>query len=248
VDLRSLSLGERIAAVCGVVLFVLTFVPWLEQTDASGASTAVSAWTLFAIVDVLLVLLALAAAALPLARAAGAELPIRPSNKTILTRIGLVTLAVTVAFFLEGDKAWGIWLAVLASAGILYGAMTMPEEEGRSPRRRERARPPAAGEGYEEPPPGMERWRETVGDLGEEEPSSGRAPAGRRDRGSEPPDLDAEGPPRARRERARPTWDDDEPWGSDEPRREREPGETGSSSAEGRGRRRPPEVPRSEEP
>jgi hypothetical protein len=238
VDLRSLSLGERIAAVCGVVLIVLTFVPWLQDSHA---------WTLFGIVDVLLTLLALTAVALPIARAFGAEPPVRPTNRTIILRAGIVALIISLAYLIEAvaSAQVGLWLAPLAAAGIVYGAITMPEEEDRFARGRDRGRRPPAGEDYEEPPPGMGRWRETVGDLGEEEPRPGRAPAGRRERGSEPSDLDAEGPPRARRERPRATWDDEEPWAADEAPGEREPGRSGS--AEGR-RRRPPEVPRSEEP
>jgi hypothetical protein len=241
VDLRLVSLGERIAAASGAVLFVLTFVPWLEETDAAGGTRAVSAWSLFSIVDVLVALLALVVVALPIARAAGAELPIRPSNKEILTRIGLVVLVVTVAFFLEGDKAWGIWLAVLASAGILYGAMTMPEEEERSVRRRERTRRPLAEENFEEPPPGMEHWRERAGHPGEEE-----EPASERKRG-----LAEEGPLGAPDRGSDLPWDEEEPRREQaadrpEPRRERDLGRS-EPSTEVRGRRRPPEVPPSED-
>ena len=166
-DLQSLSLGEKIAAGSGAAFFLFLFVSWLE---------ALTAWQLFDIVDVLLALLALVAVALPLAKAAGAELPIRPSNKAILTRIGVVVLTVTVAFFLEGaDRGVGIFLSVLAAAGILYGAVTMPGEEA-PPRRRDRSRPARTSRDFEERPPGMESWRDSAHD--EEGPENSESGVG----------------------------------------------------------------------
>ncbi len=161
-DLKTLSLGERIAAVSGVALFGLLFFSWLENRNA---------WELFSITHVLLALLALAALALPLARAVGSGPRSGASMPAILTRIGIVTLTITAVFLLEGeDRHVGIFLAVLASAGILYGGITTPGAEasrggrGRErPRRgeRERGRPrrPLATEDFEQPPPGMESRR-----------------------------------------------------------------------------------------
>jgi hypothetical protein len=186
VDLRSLSLGEKIAAGCGAVYFVCLFLSWLE---------GLTAWELFDIVDVLLALLALVAVVLPLARAAGRELPVSPSNKAILTRIGVILVTVTVAFFLEGaERGIGIFLALLAAVGVLYGAISTPGEETRS-RRRERSRRPLAEQDLEEPPPGMESWRrggllddesESVGSgasAAESEPTETRSPRARPERG-----------------------------------------------------------------
>jgi len=183
-DLQSLSLGEKIAAGSGAAFFLFLFVSWLE---------ALTAWQLFDIVDVLLALLALVAVALPLAKAAGAELPIRPSNKAILTRIGVVVLTVTVAFFLEGaDRGVGIFLSVLAAAGILYGAVTMPGEEA-PPRRRDRSRPARTSRDFEERPPGMESWRDSAHDgegAGASEPDIGASgtPVSESDAGSGSPE------------------------------------------------------------
>jgi hypothetical protein len=158
VDLSTLSLGERIAAVSGVALFGLLFASWLEDENA---------WELFTIVHVLLALLALAAVALPLARAVGSGPRSRASTPAILTRIGIVTLTITATFLLEGeDREVGIFLAVLASGGILYGGLTTPGVEAAQPGRerprqrgRERPRRPLATEEFEQPPPGMESRR-----------------------------------------------------------------------------------------
>lgn len=227
-DLRSLSLGERIAAGSGAAFFLFLFLSWLES---------LSAWELFDIVDVLLALLALAALAIPLAKAAGTELPIRPTNKALLTRIAVVVLTVTVAFFLEGaDRGLGIFLALLAAIGMLYGAITMPGEDA-PPRRRDRTRRPPADREFEQPPPGMESWRagQRYGDEPAEEQEAG-APRGT-SAGAGTPETRAgasEAPPRGeegrpRRERS---FDDPEPFA-----------EPGSERTERRGPRRPPEAP-----
>ena len=52
------------------------------------------------------------------------------------------------------DREVGIFLAVIASAGILYGGLTTPRVEA-ARRARERPRRPLATEEFEQPPPGM---------------------------------------------------------------------------------------------
>jgi hypothetical protein len=230
-DASRISFGERIAAASGAALFVLLFVSWIDGENA---------WELFSIVHVLLALLALTAVALPLAKAVGAEPPLRPSNRTILTRVGVVALVLILAYFLEAFSSAqvGLWLALLAAVALLYGAATMPDDETSS-RRRDRTRRPRAAEDFEQPPPGMQSWREGArfGDEGEgegDEPGAARsARVGDRARD---PDAGAWAPsPRA---------EDDEPprrepsSRPDEPPEERDPGGT-----EVRGPRRPPEVP-----
>lgn len=172
-----LSLGERIAAVSGVALVGLLFASWLEDANA---------WELFDIVDVLLLLLALAAVALPLAKATGREPGSAAAMPAILTRIGIVTLTITATFLIEGENLEaGIFLAVLASAGILYGGITTPGVEaprrGRErPRQRAREHPrrPSPTEEFEQPPPGTERRRggETEIAGAEQEPAPSARP------------------------------------------------------------------------
>lgn len=165
-DLKGLSLGEKIAAASGAALFLFLFVSWIEGQNA---------WELFDIVDVLLAILALAAVALPVAKAASAKPPLKPSNKTMLTRVGAVAVIFILAYFLEafGSAQVGIWLSLLAAIGIFYGAVTMSDDEA-SGRRRGRTRP-RTGADAEDPPPGMEARREGARFGGDVEPGS---PAG----------------------------------------------------------------------
>ncbi len=222
-DLKSLSLGEKIAAGSGAVFFIALFLSWLE---------GLTAWQLFDIVDVLLALLALVAVALPLAKATGVELPIRPSNKAILTRIGVIVLTVTVAFFLEGaDRGLGIFLSLLAAVGILYGAVTTPGDEA-PPRRRDRPRRPRLESDFEEPPPGMESWRGGARDTEERDPAEAAPAAGRPVEGETDPGAGSPQPARPTEERPRRESRFEEIEFDPEPER-----------TETRSRRQPPEDP-----
>ncbi len=124
-----MTVGDRIAAGSGVALFVSLFLDWLEE---------LTAWELFAFVDVLLGLLAFTAVVLALARGAGAHPP-----RWALVQVGVVALTLTLAFLIEGaEQATGIWVCAVAAAGILYGGALVPRPEAR-PRRPQRSRPRA---------------------------------------------------------------------------------------------------------
>ncbi|HEV2772307.1 MAG TPA: hypothetical protein VGV57_05695 [Thermoleophilaceae bacterium] len=141
-DLRRVSLGERIAAGSGILVFVSLFVDWFEER---------SAWELFAVVHVLLALLAFSAVALPVARAAGTRFPTPSAPRSLLAQVGVVALTITLSFLLEGSEpGTGIWLCLLAALGILYGGLVTPSQETR-PTRRERPQARAA-EGRSMPP------------------------------------------------------------------------------------------------
>jgi hypothetical protein len=226
VDLKSLSMGERIAAGSGAALFFFLFPSWIQGQ---------SGWELFKIVDVLLAILALAAVAFPLAKAAGYKQQLRPSDRALLTRIGAVALVLVLAYFLEAFNTAqvGLWLSVLAAAGLFYGAVTTPGEEA-PPRRRDRARRPRAHDDFEEPPPGMESWRGSAG--AGEDPGAGDAGIGARGtgEGETDPGLSSPEPPRRTEERPRRESSFEELEFDPEPDPER---------TQARRPRRPPEVP-----
>jgi hypothetical protein len=191
VDFGSLSLGEKIAAGSGAALLIFLFPSWIGGE---------SAWELFRVVHVLLAILALVALGIPLAKAAGYNQQLRPSDRAILTRVGTVALVFVLAYFLEAlDRAEvGLWLSVFAAAGIFYGGITTPGEEA-AHRRRDRTRRPLAEGDYEERPPGMEDWRRgppPLDDEGEGEAGPGYEGPERRRYPEDPePSRDPE-PPR----------------------------------------------------
>jgi len=229
VDLSSLSTGEKIAAVSGAALFLLLFPSWLADK---------SAWELFSVVSFLLAILAITAVAFPVAKAFGYPQQLRPSDRSILLRVGTVALVLILAYFLEalGNAQVGLWLSLFAAGGIFYAAVTMPTKDAPRRRGRDRPRRPLVEEDYEEPPPGMESWRE--GGRGEEESEADEAPAPASSRPADEHETDpgpgsAPPPRRAERRPARDSSFDDlefeEPARS-EPRRSRRPPEVPPSS------------------
>jgi hypothetical protein len=120
-----ISPGETIAAASGIALFVFLFFNWFGP---------LSAWESFDVVDLVLAVLALWAIAIAGAKAAGMHLPGGDSSGTALARTGLVATSITLTFVLEGDqRKVGLWLAFVASIGILYGGWRAMHEAPGTP-------------------------------------------------------------------------------------------------------------------
>ena len=73
-DFSKLGVGDQIAAVSGLVLLVVMFLPWYGvDVNVAGfsASTSVTAWESMSFIDILLFLVALVAVGVPVAKASG---------------------------------------------------------------------------------------------------------------------------------------------------------------------------------
>jgi hypothetical protein len=160
VDLGRLTLGEAIAVVSGLALLVFMFLPWygeearveipgVQSFDAdTGTRTA---WQAFTLIDVLLFATAVVAVALPLAvvaRVRSIDLPERPAP--VIVAIGLFAALLIFYRLLDvpdteidvsvGEvsigRRIGIFLGLIAAAGIAAGGYLTSMERGQSPRRR----------------------------------------------------------------------------------------------------------------
>ena len=110
-DTSRVSQAELIAGAGGLLLFLFEFLDW---------SGPFNAWETFDIVDVLFAIIGLGTAAVVGARAAGTAVGVPPV--AILIGGGFA-FDVTLFLVLEGsDRKVGLWLALLASAAIVYGA------------------------------------------------------------------------------------------------------------------------------
>ena len=144
-DLGRLTRGEAIAAVSGLVLFVVMFLPWFSENapvKIPGVPTVEvtqethNAWQSFGLIDVLLLLVILLALGVALAHAAG----ITPSDPALplplfVTAAGLFAVmlilyrladppAPTIDLAVgEADvgRRIGILLGLLAAAAISFG-------------------------------------------------------------------------------------------------------------------------------
>lgn len=146
-----LSTGEKIAAVSAILLFVFMFFDWfgVEVSGVPGFSGDVaggggSAWDALDVIPLFLMLAVVAAIAVAVIRLTDADLELPISLNAIVAALG--GLAVLLILYrivdppgggsgFEGVEVdttlkLGIFLALLAAAGIAYGGYSAMREEG----------------------------------------------------------------------------------------------------------------------
>jgi hypothetical protein len=135
-DVNRLSQGQLIAAGSAIVLFILTFLPWLSAGDESR-----NLWESTSSLDIyILVLTALVVTpAVMLATGNTNALPFTGAATTTL--LGAIAV-ILVFFFMIGpipglpdgvdqpDRSIGLWLGLLAAIGVAVGGYMSLEDEG----------------------------------------------------------------------------------------------------------------------
>jgi hypothetical protein len=133
-DLRRLRAGEWIAALSGVALLVSLFLPWYgdgAQGDASG-------WEALAAVDIALALVAAFGVSV-LVITASQRVPAVPiALSAIVTLIGLIGLLLVLIRLVDVPGGFdgrepGVWVALVATVGIVAGAWLAMRDERISP-------------------------------------------------------------------------------------------------------------------
>ena len=119
-NMANVSQGRMIAAAGGVVLIIAIFLNW-----AGGQS----AWNGFSIVHILMLLIGIAAIALALLPATGSTVAVPPAFPLVVAALGVAVFGFAVGWEFEISGEIGVWLAIIGSAGIAYGAY----ETSRSP-------------------------------------------------------------------------------------------------------------------
>ncbi len=146
-DINKLNTGEKVMGVSGILLLVFSFFPWLGFSYA-GFSASKSAWTFtlcwFAVV------LGVVIAGLVIAKAAGVDVPALGSLKwahIFLAATAIVFLLILIKLIVgpstggvdisgtgvSKDRKIGIFLGILASAGLVVGAYLNAKETGDLP-------------------------------------------------------------------------------------------------------------------
>jgi hypothetical protein len=133
-----LGSGELIAGASGVLLLIAMLLPWYgRETDIAGAVVIESwtAWQSLSVIAVLLFAIGMTAIAVPVGRALWAS-PERFRDDRVLVVLGL--LGVLLVLFrvidmpiagidlqsgdsIDSSRGAGLFLALLATAGIAYG-------------------------------------------------------------------------------------------------------------------------------
>jgi len=146
-DLDRLSTGEKIAAASGVLLFVFTFLDWFKVDLPPGVFSdgGANAWDALSLIPIVLLLAIVAAVAVAVVRLTDAlfEPPIS-MNAVVAVLGGLSVLLIlyrivnppgedgVAATGVDVGPALGIFLGLIAAAGIAYGGYRAMQEEGLS--------------------------------------------------------------------------------------------------------------------
>ena len=142
-DTTRLRLGDVVAGVSGAILLLSLFLTWYSR-DEGFVEFDYSGWAALSFIDVLLFLAAAVAVAVAVLRALGAlppRLPVSPG----LAVLALGGLALLLVLFRLADvpdyvdlglaegvsRGVGIFLALLAAAGVALGGWLTWNEEGR---------------------------------------------------------------------------------------------------------------------
>lgn len=137
-DSSKLGVGETIAGISGLALFVFMFLPWYGVDSVGGFSVGggdANAWEAFSFIDILLFLVCVLVVGLVIVALAEStpELPAPPSQ--VITIAGIVAFALILFRLIvtpgvdTGDvdidvdlgREIGVFLGLIAAAGIAYG-------------------------------------------------------------------------------------------------------------------------------
>jgi hypothetical protein len=144
-----LSTGEKIAGGSAVLLFIFMFFDWFK-VDVSGGnglfslSVGGNAWEAFSTIDIILMIVILAAVAVAVIRISDAVFePPFSLNAAVAILGGIAVLLILYRIIdppgdtggvpgVDINPAIGIFLGLIAAAGITYGGYRAMQEEGTS--------------------------------------------------------------------------------------------------------------------
>lgn len=137
-DSSKLGVGETVAGISGLALFVFMFLPWYGVDAVGGFGVEggdVNAWEAFSFIDVLLFLIAVVVVGLVIVQLAETtpDLPAPPAQVIAIAGAVAVVLILFRLIFTPGIDAAGIdidvdlgrkigiFLSLIAAAGIVWG-------------------------------------------------------------------------------------------------------------------------------
>jgi hypothetical protein len=149
-DLDRLSLGEKIAAVSAILLFIFMFFEWfgVEVSGAGGFSGTISgdggnAWDTLDYIPIVLVITIVAALGLAALRLTDSAYEPPVPMSTVVTVLGVFSVLLILfrivdppsfASFggvsVDATLSIGIFLGLISAAGIAYGGYSAMREEG----------------------------------------------------------------------------------------------------------------------
>ena len=147
-DADRLRTGELIAGIAAVALFIIMFLPWfgiggvageaIEQAQDLGfapdVDTTANAWQSFDFIDIVLFVTVIVAVAFAAATAMSQTVALPVAASAITAGLGILSTVLIVYRLIDppsdASRKYGVWLGLIAAAGIAYGGWMSMQEEG----------------------------------------------------------------------------------------------------------------------
>lgn len=143
-----LNLGEKIAGASAILLFIFMFFDWFKVEVSGGeglfsVSEGGSAWDALDVIPIILMLAIIAAIAVAVIRLTDAVFEPPVSMNAVVAILGALSVLLILYRIIdppldtdipgvEISRSIGIYLGLLAAAGITYGGYRGMQEEGTS--------------------------------------------------------------------------------------------------------------------
>jgi len=143
-DASRIRRGEMIAAVAAIALFIIMFLAWfsvpgIEQAEELGINTSgadFNAFDAFDFIKIVMLLTIIAAIALAAISATATKVNLPVALSAIVAGLGILTTLLVLYRVIDPvgglDRSYGLFLGLLAAAGIAYGGWTAMQDEGTS--------------------------------------------------------------------------------------------------------------------
>ncbi len=169
-DVSKLTQGEKIAGASAIALILIMFIfDWFGYKLGAGLGGGVAeagrnAWGAFSFIDIILFITVVAALAMVYTSASGQAVSLPVALSAIVAGLGILSVVLvlfriisppdlSVGGISAGDavdttRKIGVFLGLIATAGVAYGGWTAMQEEGTSFQgQADRLRDPGSGPG-----------------------------------------------------------------------------------------------------
>jgi hypothetical protein len=149
-DADRLRTGELVAGISAVALFIIMFLPWFGFDLGGAAEDAASqlgvsidvpdanfnAWESFDFIDIVLFVTVIVAVAFAVATAMSQTVALPVAASAITAGLGILSTVLIIYRLIDtpsdADRKYGVFLGLIAAAGIAYGGWRSMQEEGTS--------------------------------------------------------------------------------------------------------------------
>lgn len=149
-DADRVGRGELIAGIAAVALLIIMWLPWfgydvggiaedvtgIDFGDVAGASVNLSAWESFGFIDIVLFVTVVVAVAFAAATAMSQTVALPVAASAITAGLGILSTVLIIYRLIDtpfdADRKYGVFLGLIAAAGIAYGGWAAMQEEGTS--------------------------------------------------------------------------------------------------------------------